>query len=177
MKAFEEDGIDLLKLDQGENTLSWRLDSAFFAAFNGSLIEKGDILVNLSMERQDRVFRSSLQVKGEVISTCDNCLEDIPLSIERSLDFVVKLTDVPTDDDVDREVYYVVNNDPTFYVSQHIYDLVHLALPLRKTCEDPGNTSYCNTDLLDKMNADDEEENNGDGGTDPRWDKLKDLFN
>ncbi|MBI1223246.1 MAG: hypothetical protein GC180_11630 [Bacteroidetes bacterium] len=176
MKAFEEDGIDLLKLDQGINHLNWHLDTGFFSAFGGSLIEKGKIDAELSLERADRLFRGVLQIKGEVISTCDNCLEEIPISIGRSLEFVVKLADIPTEDDIDREIYYVVNSDPRFYISQHIYDLVHMALPLRKTCENPGNTNYCNKTVLEKLNTEDNEQSEG-GDTDPRWDKLKDLFN
>lgn len=174
MKAFAEDGIEIGKLKDGVHVLDWHLDARFFEAFEGSLIKDGSIDATLTLERAEGVFRSTLAVRGEVKASCDTCLEEIPLTIQNDLDFVIKLTDVPAEDDTDNEVFYVQDNDPRFFVSQHIYDLVHLGLPLRKTCEDPGNTEWCNQDVLAKMN--DDEHDNGEDGDDPRWDKLKDLF-
>jgi len=174
MKAFAEDGIEIGKLTDGAHTLSWHLDARFFEAFEGSLIKDGSIDATLNLERAEGVFRSTLVVKGEVKTSCDNCLEEIPMTIQNDLDFVIKLTEVPAEDDTDNEVFYVQDNDPRFFVSQHIYDLVHLGLPLRKTCEAPGNTKWCNQELLDKMH--DDEQNDDEDGNDPRWDKLKDLF-
>ncbi|MDX5321653.1 MAG: hypothetical protein LPK45_11000, partial [Bacteroidota bacterium] len=115
MKAFEDDGIDLMKLNQGKHLLNWQLQSSFFEAFEGSLIQEGTINAALELERADRVFRAELSVQGEVNSTCDNCLESIPVQIKNSLQFVVKLSEVPVEDDMDNEVYYVQSSDPRFY--------------------------------------------------------------
>jgi len=175
MKAFAEDGIEIGKMKDGVHALSWHLDARFFEAFEGSLIKDGSIDASLNLERAEGVFRSYLEVKGEVKASCDNCLEEIPMAIKNDLNFVIKLTEVPTEDDIDNEVFYVQDNDPRFYVSQHIYDLIHLGLPIRKTCEDPGNTEWCNLEILDKMHEDEQNDNDEDGN-DPRWDKLKDLF-
>lgn len=176
MKAFAEDGIEIGKLTDGVHTLNWRLDAAFFKAFEGSLIEDGDFEATLQLERVEGVFRANLGVDGTVQSPCDNCLEEIAIPFKSTLDFVIKLTAVPTEDDSDNEVFYIMDSDPRFFVSQHIYDLVYLGLPLRKTCTDPGNTKWCNKELLKRLDTDGQI-NDAEEGNDPRWDKLKDLFN
>lgn len=168
--------MDIGKLREGVHHLNWELGDAFLEAFEGNAIRKGSIQAGLRLERVDTVFRANLEVNGEVMLACDNCLEEIPVPFEKSLAFVIKLTENPRENDEENEVYFVTDSDPRFYVSQHIYDLVNMGLPLRRTCSDPGQTKYCNADMLKRM-SDDEQENGGEDGNDPRWDKLKDLFN
>lgn len=175
-KAFAEDGIEIGKLSDGVHTLNWRLDASFFKAFEGSLIENGDFEATLRLERVEGVFRANLRLKGSVLTPCDNCLEEIAIPLKSELDFVIKLTGVPQEDDSDNEVFYILDSDPRFFVSQHIYDLVYLGLPIRKTCEKPGNTPKCNMEVLKRLNID-EQIDDAEEGNDPRWDKLKDLFN
>lgn len=175
MKAFAEDGFEIGKLIDGVHTMNWRLDAAFFKAFEGSLIREGNMEATLQLERAEGVFRAKLDVVGAVKSPCDNCLEEISIPFQSELNFVIKLTGVPKEDDIDNEVFYILDSDPRFFVSQHIYDLVYLGLPIRKTCEKPGAAAYCNQDVLKRLNTD-EQENNAEEGNDPRWDKLKDLL-
>jgi uncharacterized protein len=101
-------------------------------------------------------------------------LEQIAIPFKGQLNFVVKISESKEEDDPENEVFYVAESDPRFYVAQHIYDLVNLGIPLRKTCEDPGETPFCNTDMLKRMRP--EQGKDEGGGDDPRWDKLKDLF-
>lgn len=174
-KAFAEDGIDIGKLTDGVHQYSWVLGADFFGAFEGSLISDGVLEARLVLERVENVFRANLQTKGQAYLPCDNCLEQVSIPFEGELDFVVKISDSREEDDSDNEVFYVTESDPRFYVAQHIYDLVNLGLPLRRTCEAPGETPACNIDMLKRMDPEQEKEEGE--GNDPRWDKLKDLFN
>lgn len=174
-QAFAEDGLDLGRLKNGNHQYSWSLDAEFFKAFEGSLIQDGEMNAMLNLERVEHVFRANLQIDGKVKTACDACLSHIEIPFQNELDFVIRLSSTYKEDDLDNEVFYVMESNPRFYVSQHIYDLVNLSLPLRKTCEDPGNTDFCNTEILNKMNN--EDMTTDDSATDPRWDKLKDLLN
>ncbi len=176
MKAFKEDGVALLKLKDGSHSYRFEIDQSFFEHFENSSLKKGHVKVELNLERNDQVFQSTLKLQGDVEVSCDNCLNEIPFPVDYHLDFVIKLTDVPQEDDEDREVYYVVKSEGQFFLSSHIYDAIYLALPIRKVCEDPGNLPICNMQVFSKMDELDDEEDS-DQGTDPRWDKLKDLLN
>lgn len=176
MKAFKEDGIALVKLKDGTHKYEFGIGDDFFGHFENSSLTKGQLEVDLVLQRLDQVFQANLSLKGHIQVNCDACLNEIPLPVSHKLDFVIKLSDIPRENDEDREVYYVQKGEGIFYLSKHIYDLVYIGIPIRKVCEDPGNTKFCNTDVVGKMN----ELNNDDDtdeGTDPRWDKLKDLLN
>jgi uncharacterized metal-binding protein YceD (DUF177 family) len=173
-QAFAEDGLDLGKLKNGIHRMDWVLNATFFQAFEGSLIQEGEMNVVLDLERIENVFSALLSINGKAKVLCDSCLEEIHLPFQNKLKFVVKLTGAYTEDDLDNEVFYVMENNPRFYLSQHIYDMVNLGLPIRKTCEDPGNMEACNLEVLNKLNDSGSAEEEG---NDPRWDKLKDLLN
>jgi len=175
MKAFSEDGLDLARLKDGRHSWDFSLGADFFSHFEHSSLKKGQLKVDFDLHKVEHVFQAELRLQGQVFTACDNCLEEIPIAIGDSINFVIKLTDEQREDDQDREVYYIVRNDGKFYLSTHIYDLIYLGLPIKKTCEDPGNSEHCNIGLLDKMDTINEN-NNEDEGTDPRWDKLKDLL-
>ena len=176
MKAFEEDGLEIGRLENGHHDFDWSLGDSFFASFDGSLIRKGQLRVLLGIERLDAVFRVSMNGEGEVEKECDNCLAPVRIPFKGHLNFVIKLTDSDQEDDPDHEVYYVKESDPRFYFSQHIYDLVNIGLPLRSTCSDPGASPECNPEMVKRLNQEGQDEQQEEE-SDPRWDKLKDLFN
>jgi uncharacterized metal-binding protein YceD (DUF177 family) len=55
-----------------------------------------------------------------------------------------------------------------------IYEYITVAVPFISVCDDEGNTSYCDKEMLDKLNklsANNEQNEH----TDPRWDVLKKI--
>lgn len=176
MQGFKEDGLDLLKYDEGKHLLDLEYGDNLFEPVEGSSVQGGSIRATLQMDRHDYIFRCLLRVSGEVKVTCDNCLETIPMKVENELEFVIRLTEVPQENDEDNEIYYVLLGEGKFYPASHVYDLTYLALPIRKVCEKPGKETWCNTEVLEKLNSINDDDTDDGDENDPRWDKLKDLL-
>jgi uncharacterized metal-binding protein YceD (DUF177 family) len=82
----------------------------------------------------------------------------------------VKITDSPGEEEPD--LVYLSTHDHQIDMYQHLYDYVHLALPMKKECVDSVNRSACDGSVLERLNK----KSNDSPEVNPEWDKLKDLF-
>ena len=74
------------------------------------------------------------------------------------------------------EVMVLSKNDIEVDTSGFIYEMINLAAPHINLCENPGETTSCDKEMLLKLkefSLDNEEENNE--SNDPRWDALKSI--
>lgn len=165
--------IDLLKVKKGPDDYKYDIDGRFFEKFEESSLHEGKILAQISIERTRNTFDAVIEVEGNVRVECDRCLKSIDFPVKQRLDFIVKLAD--GENDGDDEIVYVAPQAAVFDATQHIYDAIYVALPIRKTCDEAGIEEGCDKVMLEKLkitNTDDDEGEN----TDPRWEKLKDLL-
>lgn len=128
--------IPLETLAVGEHEFSYRLDDAFFAAFDTDLLRRGHFDVVIAAEKIRGQVNLDLRYRGAAGVDCDRCLEafELPLSGEDS--FVVKFD---TEQDIDDgEVIYVPYGTERFNVAKLIFDSIGLSLPMAKYHEDAG---------------------------------------
>jgi uncharacterized metal-binding protein YceD (DUF177 family) len=82
--------------------------------------------------------------------------------------------DISTDD---ADVIYISTDEHELDLRQHLYEFIHLALPIRRVHPaDKDGKIGCNPEMIKKLNElliDEDKQNN----TDPRWDELKKLMN
>lgn len=160
--------IDLLKV-KGADVHNFEIDSAFFNAFEESTIKDGHIDIKVSIERTGNTFPTIIEGEGTVKLECDRCLRTIDFPTKSRLELIVKLSEEQKEDE--DEIVYVAAGDAVFYLAQHIYDMIYLSLPIRKTCEEANIPGGCDPKVIEKLNSRDD-----DDIVDPRWDKLKDLL-
>lgn len=162
--------VEFGNLKPGTHEFEFELGKEFFEESEDSLIKDGKINVLLQLERAASHLTLNFKFKGEVKCNCDVCLSelDYPISGEEVLQ--VKITDTPGEEDAD--LIYVGRNEHELDLYQHLYDYVHLAMPMKIVCADSLNRSACDERVLEKLNNDKKE----DDQPNPQWDKLKDLF-
>lgn len=171
------EGISLGRYQEGKHTLNAECGEDFFEQDSLGLLKDGRVSANLQMERVGNVFRMTLELSGTVRLQCDSCLSDYTMPVSGKLNFLVKLTEEMLPDDEDNEIYFVPLHPGVFQLQPHVYDLLHLSLPLRKVCEQPGETEDCDKITLAKLKSLNGTDGGGtDDNQDPRWDKLKDLL-
>lgn len=164
--------IDLLKI-KGADVYEFDVDSSFFEAFEESSIKDGKLTVSVTIDRVVNTFPTTITCEGTVKVECDRCLRPIDFPIENRLDLIVKLSEEEKEDE--DEIVYVPAGEAVFHIAQHIYDMVYLSLPIRKTCEEANIPEGCDPKVIEKLDhAGDTDDD--DSSTDPRWDKLKDLL-
>lgn len=173
MAAGEKYTIDLLKIKHIADDYRFEVSNRFFESFEGSTIKEGNITVSVSIEKTANTFDTHITAEGTVKVECDRCLNLIDFPVKGELELVVKLIEGHKEDE--DEIVYVPMGEGVFNATQHIYDCIYLALPIRKTCEEVGVPEGCDSKVIEKLNRV-EYGNDDDGAEDPRWDKLKDLL-
>ncbi|PID87837.1 MAG: hypothetical protein CSB06_03505 [Bacteroidia bacterium] len=162
-------------LEQGEHHYSFVIDKFFFEQFPETQIHNARVEIDLKMQLNKDLLTFHFFIKGDVEVECDRCLDSFFLPVKSEEKLYVEFGEENSDiSDADNRIM-LSYNEVDVDLSKHIYDYVHLALPVRKVHpEDAAGHSQCNEAMLNEIrNVNSKPEKD----TDPRWDKLKELFN
>ena len=137
-------------LSQGKHVFDYDIDDKFFSEFDGGVVDKGNVAVQVTLEKQSALMILWFHVKGTVNVQCDRCLEDYDQPIEGLEKIFVKFGEKEyTEGD---DVIWVSTNDYQLDVSQFIYEFICLAVPIKKVHPDDENgNSTCNPDMIEKL--------------------------
>lgn len=163
--------IHLEGLKEGEHKYRFLLDNTFFNSLEYSLIETGNIEVDLILVKKDPIHDLNLEFNGYVDLICDRCGETYQHKIKFTSETVLKFGTEPYEDD-DLIVVSFKNND--YDISHYLYETLCLALPTKSIHPVVKGVSTCDPAALKKLNdyAVDSEENKV---IDPRWEALNKL--
>jgi uncharacterized metal-binding protein YceD (DUF177 family) len=127
---LQELAIDIPRQSTGSNELSYQLDKGFFQLFENALVENGQLVVNVKLDKSSRHIQLLFEIEGELELICDRSLEQFgyPIFIERTVYF--KLGHESKELDVD--LYMIEETSSTINLAQHIYDFVTLAVPMKR---------------------------------------------
>jgi uncharacterized metal-binding protein YceD (DUF177 family) len=160
--------IPFVGLKLGKHEFEFDVDNAFFETLSYSLIEKGDLKVWLDLEKKETMLLASFYVEGTVEMVCSRCNEIMDADVEGELEIIYKFGHESYDD----ENLIVISPDSfEIDVSQPIYELITVSLPLRPVHEE-GKCDEEMVKLLEKFQAKEKKDNDD---SDPRWSALKNL--
>ena len=168
MKSLEQFIIPFSGLKVGFHRFDFKVDRAFFEAFEFGEIRSGSVGIVLALEKKERMLVFDFSLSGTVDLPCDRCGEmmDIPVKGEERL--IVKLGEAYRDEG--EEVIIIPETDKQFDVSRFLYEVLHLMIPAKRVHPESGGRSTCNPEILKKL-----EELSGHHEPDPRWEALKKL--
>jgi uncharacterized metal-binding protein YceD (DUF177 family) len=153
------------------------VEDSFFEQFEGSEISKGNLSVDILLNRLSNMLELDFDIEGEVEVLCDRCLDPftIPTSYEGKL--LVRISDSISEDEKVDDVWYVNSNEHELDLAQYIYESICLSLPIQRY-HGILNTSQneCDSSMLEKLNQLSNSSNEAEN-YDKRWDKLKDIQN
>ncbi len=153
-------------------TYSYTLTKDYFQAIENSEINNGNIDVQLNIIRQSDYFVFEFNLFGSVFIECTRCLDDMEQPINYSETIKVKLSDNSSDDE---EIITVLEQDGIINVAWYLYEFIIINIPLVHT----HNIGECNKEIMSKLDnyiTQNEEINNKEESIDPRWAKLKNIF-
>ena len=169
MNALSEFKIPIRGLSDGIHNYSFIIQDAFFNSFENSLIKNGDLDVSLELDKRPSLLILNFKMTGEIESPCDRCTNWIHIPVEGDREFLVKYSE---EEKSNEDVWYISPLDSELNISEMIYELIHLNLPMvnRRSCEEEGHI-YCNKEVLKKLEGEASEEKEAN----PIWDALKDI--
>ena len=158
-------------MNEGSYDFNMELHDSFFESLEFSEIKKGDIKVQVQMERRQHMLNIDITIHGDVEMECDRCGNMFRQPIETERTMIVNLNADHFEDEDDLISLPASYNE--LDLTQYVYEYVSLAVPAKLICpEIPG----CDPDVISKLNQLQPGENDNDNNaSDPRWDALKNL--
>ena len=159
--------IPFVGLKQGIHNFEFEIDRSFFDAFPYSIIEEGEITVELSLDKKDTLMVGEYKIKGFVVSNCATCNESFNAPINGEMMIYYKFGE---EQEEDENLVVLTSGVYKIKPEQQIYELITVSLnanPRHKEGE-------CNEEVLSLLRSyqirDEKKEK-----IDPRWDKLNKL--
>ena len=165
--------IPLSGLKEGRHTIDFEIGKEFFEQFEESEVKDGSLIANIEIDKRSSHLNLVIRISGSVRVCCDRCLEMFfqPVGCENRL--LVKFGKSLEDSNPD--ILSVPTDENELDMKQHIYEFIHLALPIKRVHPDDNDgNSTCDPGMLKKLEElliEEENEN------DSRWDELKKLMN
>lgn len=160
--------IHLEGLEIGEHSFNYLLDNSFFESLDYSLIDDGEVKVDLLFKKNERFFELTFSYVGSIKQVCDRCGDDFDFPIKQEINTLLKFGDEELEDD---GIWVITRASADLDIRHYLYESLCLLLPSKIThlTEDE-----CNQELLEKLN-----EYSAQAETkevvDPRWDALNKL--
>lgn len=162
-------------LSEGKHQFDFNIDDRFFAEFENSEVEKGELDIHVELEKRSTYLSLTFSIKGKVELVCDRCLENFIFPVESQRKLLVKFSEKPVEDEA--EMIYLHPSAFQVEVGQFIYEFVILSLPIRRIHPDGENgVSLCDPVMLKKLEELRHHGNTLDEPDDPRWNELRKII-
>jgi uncharacterized metal-binding protein YceD (DUF177 family) len=177
MNKTKEYLIPFIGLKTGKHHFEYQISNSFFEIFDYQEFNNSNIKVNVVLEKKSTIMELSFKHKGTVNVPCDMTNEEFDLPIKGKMKLIVRFGDVFNNDN--EELLIIPHGEFQIDISQYIYEMIVLSVPLRRI--HPGiKDGSLNTEALaklkelavEKLKKEIKKEEN----IDPRWDKLKQLL-
>jgi len=175
MKQLNEFLIPFIGLKLGKHQFEYQINKTFFEAFDYDEFESSDIKVNLVFDKKSAFMELNFKHKGTIHVPCDITNEMFDMPIKAKIRLVVQFGEEFNNDN--DELLILPHGEHQIDVSQYIYEMIVLSIPLRKA--HPGiKDGTLKSEALDKLNDLKVKKINTTTAEniDPRWDKLKQLL-
>lgn len=177
MSKLSQYNIQFSGLTAGKHEFEFEIGSDFFSHFDNTEINKAEIGVYVDFEKNERYLALDFHLEGVVWVNCDRCLEEIEIEIDYAPRLYVNFGDETSDlTDID-DTMILSRSEDKIELAKHFYDYILLNMPIQKLHpDDEEGYSTCNPEMVEKIEKYKAGSNDSDE-SDPRWDKLKGLYN
>ena len=163
--------ISFAGLKEGQHNFNFDIDNHFFLFYDYKEFNSCKIKIDVEFTKKSNLLELLIKSHGIINLNCYVSNESFDFSHSSKSKLVVKFGQKLNNED--HELLIVPNGTYEINISQQLYEMIVLSLPLKVV--HPGiNDGTLNTKVLDKL-KDFDINNTSPGGTDPRWDKLKEL--
>jgi len=175
MDALLPFSIPVSGLKEGVHRYAFQVDEAFFAAFEGSLLKRAAVEVDLELDKRPSLLLLTFRMQGWIEVECDRCLGAFQLPLEEEHELMVKYAEEVSDQ---AEVMYIRRDAFELNLAKQVYDFLHLSIPMHTTHDlveqacDPEMLRY----LRDTEEAEEKQTKPNDIPAEGVWDALKDIF-
>ena len=168
--------INLARLADKTHHFAFDLDRSFFEQFDQELIPDGQVHADVTLTKTERLITVDFDLHGTVRQVCDRSLDDYDQEINAQEQLLIRFGDENLE--LDDNVLQITPDTQTLPLTQHLFDYIGLALPMKKLHPRFQNEPDDEPDAKTKLIFTTRGENPGDDDeddTDPRWNALRNL--
>lgn len=170
--------IEFKGLKEGVHDFEFEVNDQFFAHFEESPVNNGELAVKVMLEKRSTFLKLELDLTGWMMLTCDRCLELYKQPVENNTEIFVKFGEERTGNDEEDNIIWLSTDDHQVNLVHIIYEYAVLSIPLRHV--HPKNSEgkrACNPEMIAKLKKYTQPAKDEEVKTDPRWDALRKLGN
>ncbi|RUT78804.1 DUF177 domain-containing protein [Ancylomarina longa] len=159
-------------LKDGMHEFDFSIDEEFFKQFQTEEVYQGEAKIKVSFNKKSLVTTLSFELEGKLNVACDRCLDPMEINVKGENSLFVKFGE--EHEELAEDVIVISDSENEIPISQYIYELFTLNLPLSFIHPDDENgESTCNKEMIQKLN---DFSVNEDEKIDPRWNDLRKLI-
>ena len=173
-KQLNEFLIPFIGLKLGKHTFEYQIDNAFFENFDFDEFTSSSIKIIAVLEKKSTFMELNLKHEGTVNVACDTTGEPFDLAVRSKIRLVIQFGEAYNDDN--DELLIIPHGEHQIDISQFIYEMIVLSVPLKREHPGVANGSLKSPALellksleIKRIIAEEQD-------LDPRWDKLKQLI-
>ncbi|RZJ64618.1 MAG: DUF177 domain-containing protein, partial [Flavobacterium sp.] len=148
MKVNKDFLIPFAGLKQGKHQFEFEIDKSFFDDFEFDEYDHVNIKVDIVLEKKSTMLELSFKHSGTVNVPCDVSVDNFDLPVKGKLTLIVKFGDEYNDDN--DEMLVLPHGEFQIDVSQYIYEMIVLSVPLKRINPGTEDGSVA-PDILNKL--------------------------
>ena len=163
--------VNIFGLSKSVHPYDFQLGENFFKTYGQETVENGKLNAHVSLDKKETFIEADFNIEGYVNLVCDRSLDEFehPLSIHRKI--VFKFGNEPQE--VSDEIIIISHEQDKLDIGQFMYEFIALEIPIKKL-----HPRFCDEDDDNDglvYSSSNEENNDHETETDPRWEALKKL--
>ncbi len=141
--------IAYIGLKKEVHHFEYQLDASFFTNVEKLGIQSADIHIAVSLDKRIEPYVIDVLINGSITTECDKCASSVDIPVIGNHTLYVKFSGVDSDEtSIDDDILVLHREESEIDLYPFLHDYVYLSLPISKVCEDPGNTQYCDKEVV-----------------------------
>lgn len=122
------------------------LGAPFFRLWETEIIRGGNVEVKVIMEKQTRMLIFHFDIDGVVEVLCDRCADPLLFPVKGVQRLIAKMSNEETSTNDD--IVFISDEDFEIDLSAHLFDYLHLMLPMKMTHDDSTDGKKCDPAMI-----------------------------
>ena len=170
--------LKIVGLALGKHNFELELTDAFFSMFESNMVQKGRFNVEVQLNKTETMITTDIKATGNVELICDRTLEAFTEEFSLTEQVFFKYGD--TYSELAENYFTIPKESEAINLSQALYDMVMLAIPLKKLhpkLKSLPEDEFEEADATLVYSSKPLETSNDETPLDPRWEALKKIRN
>ncbi len=175
MKAKDLYIIEITKYKKGKHHIEFDITNDLIEKYQIENVNAVDVKADVDMIVDPNFLQLEISLNGTINIQCGRCLDYYNHEINHQTHLTVDFGDQTDDLTLINTQITINKKENNLILDKHFYDYISISMPYKPAHPEENGKSQCNPEMLEQLQK--YSNNTTAKQTDPRWDKLKHIFN